>query len=200
MTQKEEIEKMINQIEEDSSLWSNTEFVNKLNNSSVLPYKFIEKYYDKLDWDSICSCKHISNKFMDKWKYYINFDIISYSQRLNEEFIDKFKDDLDWYNICRVQKMSEDFIINHIEYISTEGLVRNKKLKLSESFWRMVFSTFPTFKIDGEGWTYSGDVTALFNKDFIREFRDKFTRLTGKIINSSDRKLWKEFKISGWRY
>lgn len=185
---------MMKQVEENPKLWDSFTFVQILSSFSDLPYEFILKHKNTLNWDCVCTNKHLSNDFMSnpELKKYIRFDMISSFQRLTEKFIDQFKKDLDWYNICRCQEMSEQFIYEHLDYINWNGLISNNKFHPSEEFWRLIFACYPSLQIN---WS-----NLYFSKNFIREFRNRFINLIGRNINSYHKRLWKEFSIEKWEH
>ena len=192
------MEKYLKDLENDSSLIYDGPFMIKLSRFSTLPYNIIEKYAEWLDWHEICHFKHMSNKFMSKPNIlpYIRFDIISRTQRLTEEFIEKHKDKVEWSSICSGQKMSEDFLLKHIEYLVIEPLLYNTKIKLTDNFWRTLFTYCDDIEINGRWMPHN--LCQTFSVNLIREFRDRFTYLHGKMINSRDKKVWNEFNITYW--
>ena len=192
------MEKYLKDLKNDPSLIYNGPFMIQLSRFSTLPYNIIEKYAEWLDWHEICHFKHMSNKFMSKPNIlpYIRFDIISRTQRLTEEFIEKHKDKVEWSSICGGQKMSENFLLKHMEDLIIEPLLYNKKIKLTDNFWRSAFTTNPDIEINGK-WI-SNQFCQPFSKNFIREFSDHFKNINGRIIGSRDRNLWKEFGIKYW--
>ena len=71
---------------------------------------FIEKYQDKLDWDSISKYQKLSEEFIKKHQDDVNWDYISIHQKLSEDFIEEFKDKLIFELIFKFQNLSDKFI------------------------------------------------------------------------------------------
>lgn len=59
-----------------------------------LTEEFIDKYKDKLDWNSVC-CRDIDINLLDKYSSYLNWDMISMWSQLTRKFVIKHKDKLD---------------------------------------------------------------------------------------------------------
>lgn len=159
-----------------------------------LPYKFMIKYADVLDWNELCRSQHLSNDFMDLMFDYMDWSTISWGQKLTEWFMEKHADHLNWYSISGSQKMSDDFLIKHFDKIDLIQLMGNKKTKASESFWRTALTMNPDHIIQC---MYSNAIK--FDVDFIREFRDRFKNLHNLYINFDHKqkaKINKEFNIN----
>lgn len=194
MTMQDEMELKIAKVEQNPSLLNDKHFVDTLSSYSMLPYDFMLKYKDKLNWFKICINRHMSIEFLEKpeLRDYLDYGMISAFQKLTEEYIDKHYDLLDWYQICRIQDLSDEFLFNHIFWIDLDGLAANKKMKFRDSFWRQILIFFPDYMIDGSAYPIT------FSKDFIREFRNNFKNVTKQTINSKSKKLWKELGVKNW--
>lgn len=196
MSQRDEMKKYLQDLENDPSLIHDSYFMCSLSKFSMLPYDIIEKYVDYVDWYEICLYRHMSIDFMEKMNKYLRFEIISYRQRLTEEFIEKYKDKLEWSSICGIQKLSEKFLLEHFEDIVLEPLLYNKKAEITDNFWRTLFTYNDSIEVNGR-WM-PNNFCKPFSVNLIREYRDKFKYLNGKMINSRDKKLWKELRIATW--
>lgn len=80
---------------------------------SGLPYDFILKYEDKLDWNSLIKSTKFTEDILEKNIHKIDPAIISKYQDLSPEFIDKYCDRLDWHYICEFQKLTEWLMRKH---------------------------------------------------------------------------------------
>lgn len=193
----EEDKKILKQFEINSSIQEDDEAVKQICYSiRPLPQSFMKKWADCLDWKTICTTQHLKNKFMDEMCDYIDFKMISWSQRLTEWFMEKWKNQLDWISISNRQEMSKEFIIDHIEYIELECLFDNKRVrKYGEDFFRTLLEA----KSHSSLYTLNlSFVNYNFSIDFVREFRSNFQIISGKLIKSRERKDWKEFDINFW--
>lgn len=192
----EEEKKILEQFNTDP-LIRNDEVINQIcSYFRNIPQAFMEKWADKLDWKKLCQTQHLKNKFMDRMCDYVDFKIISCTQRLTEWFIEKWKKELDWFLVSRCQEMSKDFIIEHLEYIDVFALMENRKCKkYGEEFYRTLLKAKPNSR------HYLINLNYIDNKftiDFVREFKVHFNSIPGKLINSRERKDWKEFNIKHW--
>lgn len=198
MSQESDMNNYLRDLKNDPSLIHDSYFMCCLSNFSMLPYDFMEKYVDYLDWYEICMYRHMSIDFMTKPNIlpHIRFEVISSHQRLNEKFIEKYKDKLDWNLVCGNQKLSEQFLIKHMEDLVIEPLLYNKKAETTDNFWRTLFTLSNDIEINGK-WMPQR-FCKPFSINLIREFRNRFPYLNGRMIDSRDNKLWKEFEIKGW--
>ena len=97
-----------------------------------LPYDFIEKHKDFLDWGCLCSYQKLSEDFIEKHLDYINWEKICVYQKLSEDFIERNFVNVHWDYICAYQKLSEEFIQANAENI--DWSIISKTQVLSESF------------------------------------------------------------------
>ena len=74
-----------------------------------LSEKFIERHFDKIDWNCISEYQKLSEGFIDRHSKKLNWNFISIHQKLSEGFIAKHADKVDWFYISRFQKLSEEF-------------------------------------------------------------------------------------------
>lgn len=107
----------------------------------------------------------------------------------------KYKDKVDWYSLSYSQKFSENFVIEYLDYIYLDELILNKKCKFSNNFWRTIFTLKPEWEIT---YTTAVNMPYKFDINFVREFRNQFQHLTGRLIDSKSSKIWKEMGIKRW--
>lgn len=99
-----------------------------------LDYWFINKYKEKiLKNEFFWRYQKLTEEFMEQNIQYVNWAIISCSQKLSIQFMRKYKDRLHWFNIYRFQNLTEDFIeeINHYTFWD---LITSHQTYLSEQF------------------------------------------------------------------
>lgn len=95
-----------------------------------LSEKFMEKYIQYIDFESVCRYQKLSEEFIEKYKNKVDWRNISKYQSLTEEFIEKYKDKVDWYYICSHQIMSEEFMDKMHDYLIIDNvIIKHKKLK-----------------------------------------------------------------------
>ena len=82
-----------------------------------LSESFIEKHFDKVNWDNISMYQKLSKSFIEKHKDKVNWDYISIYQKLSEKFIEKYNDKVNWYCISKYQKLSESFIEKYADKV-----------------------------------------------------------------------------------
>jgi len=116
--------------------------------------------------NEICSIPGLSEDFIRKFSYLVNWHNISRNQKLSEDFIREFENHVVWRLISRYQKLSEDFIrefLDKIEETKSWDSISYYQ-KLSEDFIRE-FQDKVDWKSISQGQKLS--------EDFIREFKDK---------------------------
>lgn len=74
---------------------------------------FIEKFQDKVSWNSISIKQKLSESFIEKFKNKVNWIWISQNQKLSESFIEKFQDKIYWIEISKNKKakISKRFLL-----------------------------------------------------------------------------------------
>ena len=116
-------------------------YVNNIDKASLIDYmivwnpvseKFIEKYMDEIDWESVCANQNLSEEFIEKYKDKIDWDSLSIFGELTEDFIEKYNDKLDWNDICHYQRLSESFMEKYQDKINWQIISRDQSL--SEQF------------------------------------------------------------------
>ena len=84
-------------------------------------------------WFLIAEEMKLSEKFIEKFENYVDWDFISCYQNLSEEFIIKHQDKLTWKYIFSRQKLSEKFIREYCNKINLNhnyaNLFYSKELK-----------------------------------------------------------------------
>ena len=85
-------------------------------------------------WITISYKQKLSEAFIEKYKDNVDWHNISINQKLSEEFIEKYNYKVDWKCISIYKKLSEKFIEKHKDKIDWIGLLKNKKIKLSDKF------------------------------------------------------------------
>ena len=104
---------MLNQfINSDNIIWDQNTELHSIHNT-VFSEKIIRKYQDHVNWFEIVK----------------NYD-------LSEDFILEFRNKLKLKHIALYQKISEDFIIKFKSNLPWDRLIKNDKIKMSESFLR----------------------------------------------------------------
>ena len=110
------------------------EFEHKIRWSQVskanLKLRFLNKYQYKVNWDIISSRRyhHLNEQFIIKYQDKVDWPTISREQILSEDFIRKFKDKVDWFLISKHQRFSEDFIREFKHKIHWRVISEHKKL------------------------------------------------------------------------
>lgn len=110
--------------------------------------KFMLKWKEFLDWKAICTYQKLNEKFIERLSLkYLYLDCIAAHQVLSEEFMDKYANNLNWSLLCSSQYMSEEFIREHLNLVKFGQFPFNSKLNLSIDFIREFAD-----KMDWEGW------------------------------------------------
>jgi len=112
----------------------------------TLTEEFIEKYRYWLNWFMICKYQTLSEEFMDKYFEFLNKKNICKYQTLSEEFMDKYADSLDFNLIAKYQKgLSYDFIKMHLtKFNPTLLLIYQKNVLLdNELDEQSIFDILP---------------------------------------------------------
>lgn len=86
---------------------------NEISQYQILSESFMDKYKDKLNWDSMIISQSMSEEFIISHIYYINWKLLSTYKRdyLSSDFLLKYKDKVNW-----------DIISNKSKYFSNEDL------------------------------------------------------------------------------
>lgn len=106
-------QKYLDLISEDLNKIKDIDFWDRISHQQ-LPEKFIEKYYNKINWTFISYCnRNLSEQFIEKFQNRVDWLYISCYHKLSEEFIEKFQDKVIWYYVFQEQKLSVKFRIKH---------------------------------------------------------------------------------------
>ena len=97
-----------------------------------LTEKLIDKYKQYLSWNKISYYINLSEKFIEEHTDFIDWNYISIQQKLSENFIRKFSDKLNWYSISMNQDLSEEFILENADKVHWRNICQYQKL--SEKF------------------------------------------------------------------
>ena len=124
--------------------------------------EFVHKFKYLLDWYLISKNQKLSEEFIREFQDRLDWYLISKNQKLSEEFIRVFKDQVNWTEISRCQKLSEEFIREFQDRVDWTEISFYQKL--SEEFIR-------EFK-DRVDWTGISFYQKL-SEEFIREFQDR---------------------------
>ena len=96
----------------------------------------IDAFKYKVDWNYISYSQKLSESFIREFKNKVHWINISAFQKLSENFIREFKDKVYWYHISQYQTLSENFIrefkdkINLTKYNEVHRkLTYNQKVK-----------------------------------------------------------------------
>lgn len=65
-----------------------------------------QDYFDYEGWMLICERQELSEKFLEEFKYKIDWNKISTYQKLSVPFIERYKEWVNWNNIFRFQKFN----------------------------------------------------------------------------------------------
>ena len=74
-----------------------------------LPYRFVIRFQDKLDWWAISQKQTLSEDFIRDFQHKVDWKRICNTQTLSEDCIREFQDKVHWWNICNSQKRNENF-------------------------------------------------------------------------------------------
>ena len=77
-----------------------------------------------INWDKITSHYYITISFAKEFQQYLRWDIINMKE-LSEDFIERFSYLLDWNSISLIQNLSESFIERHVYEINWSSLSMN---------------------------------------------------------------------------
>jgi hypothetical protein len=76
-----------------------------------LSEEFLTLYYswfNNFSWDMISSYQTLSESFIRKFLYKLNFDRIVAEQKLSKEFIIEFSDKINWFFLQRNKNISDE--------------------------------------------------------------------------------------------
>jgi len=93
-----------------------------------IPERFIEKYIEIVDIDSITKNQKLSQYFIEKYQDYFDFELISEHQDLSGLFIENNLEKLNIKKVCRYQKLSEEFMETHFDLLDKDLISRYQKL------------------------------------------------------------------------
>ena len=93
-----------------------------------IPERFIEKYIEIVDIDSITKNQKLSQYFIEKYQDYFDFELISEHQDLSGLFIENNLEKLNIKKVCRHQKLSEEFMETHFDLLDKDLISRYQKL------------------------------------------------------------------------
>ena len=123
-------------IDEIVEIYSKHKPVNRLLNVIVsyqsLSEEFIEKHKYEVDWFLISLNQNLSEEFIKKHFDKINLNLVCENKVFSDDFIEKYYKKINSNVLCRKQKLSEKFIENHLDYLDIYLI--SKYQKLSESF------------------------------------------------------------------
>ena len=127
-----------------------------------LSEEFIQKNQYDVNWSKISQFQKLSEEFISEFRDKVNWDYISQFQKLSEEFIREFRDKVNWSNISQCQKLSKEFIREFRDKVNWDYISYSQKL--SEEFIREF-----NLEIPKNNWLY---------KD--REFKLNYLKKIGK--------------------
>jgi hypothetical protein len=109
-------------------------YIDKLNWNTLCHYyqlseQFMDKYSDKLNWDYLCKYQTLSEQFMDKYSNKLNWNCVCKYQTLSEQFMDKYSNKLNWDCVCKCQKLSEEFMEKYIDKLDWNTVSYKYKFK-----------------------------------------------------------------------
>ena len=73
-----------------------------------LPCDFSE--FDFMIWLEFAEYEFLTEDFMKEFHKYLDWDMLSMTQKLSEDLIWEFRDRVDWQNIAACQKLRDEFI------------------------------------------------------------------------------------------
>jgi hypothetical protein len=95
---------------------------------------YVKNNISTVCWFDLCRYYPMSEQFIDTFKDYLRWDIVSSSQKLSENVIEKYQDKVDWSRISEYQKLSESFIERYWDKLDHRKIQRYQEL--SENFIR----------------------------------------------------------------
>lgn len=101
---------------------------------------FLTRYADKLSW-KIISSRPLTEEDICKYRYRVDWSVISRTQKLSENFICKFKEYIDVYGIIRYQSLSEDFIRSNLDMLYPHITPLFRFQKMTEDFMMEILDT-----------------------------------------------------------
>lgn len=79
--------------------------------------RFIEEFKNWHDFQAPSCDTHLTEQFIDKWKFKWDWNSLCYKQKLSEKFMEENKDLIDWTVALQQQKMSIQFKKEHRKYL-----------------------------------------------------------------------------------
>jgi hypothetical protein len=134
----------------DKINWTSFSSCGKYSLLGEYPEDFFRKYVNRLNWKRLPSfvyCK-LSEEFLDEYKDYVDFEMVSRYCYLSEGFIRRHSTVLDWNYICQTQSLSNEFMDEFYEYLWFDYIFQDQvtsedfieKYCTENSHWLYVFS------------------------------------------------------------
>jgi len=95
-----------------------------------LDVQFADKYKEYLDWNVIFSSNLYSENFIERYIDKIDWYLLSQNQNLSEKFIEKYQDKVDWYCISQCQELSLEFIAKYKDKVMWGDICTGQHLPL----------------------------------------------------------------------
>lgn len=77
---------------------------------AAMTKEFIEEFSDKINWQTICLTKNLSEDFIREFQDKVDWKLVSIYQKLSEDFIREFQDKVDWTLCFLYQILSDKFV------------------------------------------------------------------------------------------
>ena len=90
-----------------------------------LSENFINKYFDKLNYNNLCQYQSLSEDFIEKNIKFINWNLISKHQYLSESFLNKYKEFIVWNEFSAKHSLSEQFLRKKINILNWDLVLKS---------------------------------------------------------------------------
>ncbi len=118
----------------DFAMKSDAEYIFAICMAAKLSDEFLEKHIFMIDWPGLSHNTKISERFFEKYIDKLNWNSLSNNNGLSEKFFERHLDKVVWWALCENTNLSEEFFEKYLEYVEWEALSGNSNI--SEKFIR----------------------------------------------------------------
>jgi hypothetical protein len=155
---------------------------------------YIKSNVNEVCWFDLCRYYPMSERFIDTFKDYLRWDIVSSYQKLSESIIEKYRDKVDWSKISEYQKLSEEFIEKHWDKLDHRKIQRCQEL--SEHFVHKHIDWLDTSIYDNPKYkTWSDKTKKFIDTEFEKRYGKYYV-----LASNYHRRIVHNWLIEAFRY
>lgn len=163
----------INDITEFEQLYGNTKgfFKMYICSESVIEYYIESRDVVNMNIDAfwnISIYQRLSEPFIDKYSYYMDWWNICKYQILSERFIEEHIEDIMWFPLCKYANFNIDFFIKYREHIVWQALLQNEFICITKELIECNIYSFNLYDLIVE------DDIPTNTKIILNELKDKY--------------------------